>query len=278
MNLKKNYCGCVTILGATNVGKSTIFNKLIEKKISITSKKKHTTEKKIIGVKTDKNYQIIYIDNPGIKNSLNNSTNKIKFTFNLILFVVDNLFWNKENDFFLKLILKKYKNVPIILIINKIDKLPNKNILLKKIFIIKNKTNFKEIIPISAKKENNILVLKKIIKNLIPQSEHIFNKKYITNNNKIFICTEIIREKLFRNLGEEIPYFIKVIIDSFKKNKNNIYEIQAIILIKKYRHKKIILGHKGNKIKICSISSRISIEKILKNKVNLKLWVKNDPQ
>ncbi|QCI27173.1 GTPase Era [Buchnera aphidicola] len=275
--MKKNitYCGHIGIIGRTNVGKSSILNKLINNKISITSKKSGTTINNIIGIKTIQQYQYIYIDTPGIeikkkyfKKNILNKNNYLK----LIIFVISTIKWLEPEEKILK-ILKKI-NISTILVINKIDYINNKKILLPFINKIKKKYNFIAIIPISAKTGENIDALNTIIKNNIPQSKYIYSKNEITPLSKKFLISEIIREKLIRFLNQEIPYLIKVIIESYYIDKFKICNIVASIFTKNLRQKKIIIGKNGKKIKMCHYLSKKDIEKLLNMKVKLYLKIK----
>ncbi|CAL1329454.1 GTPase Era [Candidatus Providencia siddallii] len=275
MTKTKTYCGFIKIIGQPNVGKSTLLNKLLGKKISITSKKPQTTHQCIMGIKTINNYQIIYIDTPGIsfkKNTTINTSLKSINNVELIIFIVDKIILT-DNDLILLSKLKKLHN-NIILVINKIDKIIDKKNILPYIKFISKKINFIHILPISAKKEININILSKIINKYIPESKHFFTKNNITDKSKEFIASEIIREKLIRFLGDELPYSTNVKIENFHIKKNNLFIIKGLILIKRPNQKKIIIGKNGNKIKKIGTEARISMEKFFEYKVHLKIWIK----
>ncbi|CAL4326318.1 GTPase Era [Buchnera aphidicola] len=282
MNIKQKHCGWITIIGKSNVGKSTLLNQIIGKKISIVSRKKNTTQNHITGIQTKKHYQYIYTDTPGfIFNEKNHEiTYKENIFFNilknstLIMFVIDHIFWTeKDNIVFNKI---KKNKIPIIIIINKIDKILNKNVLLPFIDFIKNKTDAIEIIPISAKKTENMMFLHDIIKHYLPKNSHFYPKNYITTNSQIFTISEIIREQLILFLGAELPSIVKVEIEELKTIKKDQLHIKALILIKYTRQKKIIIGNNGEKIKKISMISRYNIEKELHKKTHLLLWVKKN--
>ncbi|CUR53802.1 GTPase Era [Serratia symbiotica] len=280
MNEVKKYCGFIAIIGRSNVGKSTLLNKLIGHKISITSHKKQTTNYNIIGINTENFYQAIYIDTPGfiIKNKyvnsniINNIINNLIKYVNLIIFVVEGTYWMFDD----KILLQKLNNItcPVLLVINKIDHINNKSQLLPHISFLSKKMNFLNIIPISAKKEEGINIIINIVKKCLPQSKHYFSNNFITDQSHIFIASEIIREKFLRFVGGEIPYHIQVNIEKFMLNKFNEYKIDAIILVKRKSQKKIIIGNNGNKLKIIGVTARQDMEKIFCNKVHLKLWIK----
>ncbi|AEO08057.1 GTPase Era [Buchnera aphidicola] len=280
MNIKQTYCGYISIVGKPNVGKSTLLNKIIGKTISISSKKKYTTQKNIIGIKTQNFYQTIYIDTPGViidtkKKSIIYEQEKfykiIKISI-LIIFVIDQTFWTEDNQIIFNKI-KKY-NIPIIIIINKIDKIHDKKILLPLIQILKNKENVIEIIPVSIKKINHINFLHNTVIKYLPKTKHIYPRSYITTNTQLFTISEIIRKQLILFLGDELPSSIKVTIESFKINKKKEIHIIAIIKVKNLRHKKIIIGHNGEKIKKISMIARQKIKYEVCTKTHLFIWIK----
>ncbi len=274
-------CAYIPIIGKSNVGKSTIFNKLIKKKISITSKKKHTTQQNIIGINTKKYNQYIFIDTPGFKNKYNffiyikKTINYIKKYFNinfinLIILVIETKINLKE----ITLINNIHKiNIPILIIINKIDKIKNKSIILPYINKIKNNQKNIHIIPISAKKKTHINYIKNnFIKKYLTKQKHYFKSKIKTNCKNNFIISEIIREKIIRLIGDEIPYSIKIILEKiiFQNKKTNIF---ILILVKKKQHINIIIGKKGNKIKKIIYLSKKSILKYIKSTKKIKLFL-----
>ncbi|WP_343188372.1 GTPase Era [Buchnera aphidicola (Ceratoglyphina bambusae)] len=276
MTKKKNkFCGTIQIVGKTNVGKSTLFNKLLEKNISIISNRKNTTEKCIIGVKNYNNYQYIFIDTPGVSKIKKFNINKYytkNINVDLIIFIVNKNIWNKEDE---KILNKIKKNkIPVLLLINKIDKIKNKKILLPFLSFLNKKFNFFKLIPVSIIKNEFILYLKKIIKKILPRKEHIFKKRNITYNTKKFLISEMIREKFIYYLQKELPYAIKIKTIHIKNIKLNQLKILAEIIVKNFRHKKIVIGKNGNMIKKCNMKSRVNIENFFKKKVHLYLNVK----
>ncbi|MFT8229754.1 MAG: GTPase Era [Enterobacterales bacterium] len=280
--MKKNnnttYCGFVTIVGRTNVGKSTLLNKLIGHKVSITSRKPNTTRSIITGIHTSLPYQIIYLDTPGIqeKNFINiNNLKIIKNIYNvdIVIFVIETLNWFQEDEFILNNLY--YVKCPIIILINKIDKILNKNLLLPHIKYVCNKIkNYYSIIPICAKNGENIKILVKLLYKLLPKSNHYFSGKFINNYDIKFLISEIVREKLIRFLGDELPYILSVEIKKFFVNYLGYYNIYGIILVNRLSQKKIVIGYNGNKIKIIRNKSIKDLENIFKTNVNLNLFVK----
>lgn len=272
-------CGFVAIIGRPNVGKSTLLNKFIGKKISITSNKPQTTRHKIIGVKTEGENQIVFIDTPGMhlhqKKAINKAMNKSAkgalSDVDVILFMIDSLKWTDEDEMVLELV-KKVK-VPVFLLINKIDKISDKDELLPHIEQLNTKYDFNEIIPISVFKDTQIVKLKELIFNLLPDSPHYFPQEQITDKSKSFQLAEIVREKLTRFLGDELPYALAVQIEKIQKEKN-FYMINCLIWVEKESQKQIVIGKQGAKLKEIGTLSRIDMQKLLDSKVHLKLWVK----
>jgi len=274
VNTKKEFFGKIIIVGKSNVGKSTLFNKLLERKISITSSKSNTTQKILTGIHTVNEYQSIYIDTPGIvkrNKSFLKKLDKVINKLNLVLFVVEHIIWNYNDENILNK-LKNY-NIPILLVFNKIDKLNNKKLLLPHINFLLNKFNFYKFIPVSSKKNQNIHNLSKIIQHFLPQESHQHSNNYFTNSSFEFIISEMIREKFIRNLNKEIPYTVKVLINSLKINQQKEYIIYGLVLVNNNRHKKIVIGSKGIKIKLCNIQATKEIEKFVNKKVKLFLKV-----
>ncbi|QCI19331.1 GTPase Era [Buchnera aphidicola] len=274
MNTKKKCCGKILILGRANTGKSTLFNKLLEKKLSIVSKKKNTTIKNIIGAKISLNIKYIFIDTPGIYSSNETYLKRINKNIQhvqLILFIVEKTIWTTYDEEIYKYI--KNKNVPIIIIINKIDLCKNKQILLPYINFIQKKINPVSIFPISAKKDYQFSILLNNIKKFLPETNYI-NKKNIENikSNK-YMYTELIRETLFHYLNKEIPYkiYVKMCKLYVLPNKEKIIYVNIITSNKNY--KKIIIGKNGNKIKCISIMSRKKIEDFFKEKTHVILKI-----
>jgi GTPase len=271
-------CGFIGIIGRPNVGKSTLLNSLIEKKLSITAAKVQTTRDNIIGIDTQENCQYVYIDTPGIHLSktssfnqiLNRSAMSILQDVDCLLFLLQAARVTDEDEKLISL-LRKIKT-PILLLITKIDLLKNKNDILEQIDLLKKKIDWSCIIPISALKNINIKELKKSIRPLLPKQDFIYEKETLTDRSTDFILSEMIREQLTRLTDKELPYKVAVKIESFIE-KNNIVKISAVILVKKKQHKIIIIGRNGNKIKQISTSSRCVMERFFNKKVFLRVWV-----
>ena len=276
-----SHCGFVAIVGRPNVGKSTLLNQLLGQKVSITSRKAQTTRHRILGIDTQGNTQIIYIDTPGLhieeKRAINQLMNKAASSsigdVEVILFVVEGTHWTNDDE----LVVSKLKSVsaPIILVINKIDNVTDKTSLLPHIAEIQQKLNFADIVPISAEKGEGIDIIRKIVMNHLPEGEHHFPEDYITDRSQRFMASEIIREKLMRFLGEELPYSVTVEIEQFKVDeKTGMYRINGLILVEREGQKKMVIGNKGEKIKQIGIEARKDMQNFFDNKVHLELWVK----
>ena len=271
--------GFVSISGRTNVGKSTLINSLIEKKIAITSRKPQTTRNRILGISTNQKSQIVYLDTPGFhtgyKRALNKYMNKLaKHCYeevDLVVFVVDRFKWFKEENDTLNNL--KELNKPIILAINKIDRLENKEELLPFIKDIQQKFNFLAVVPISALRKNNLENLTDEIEKKLPEGPFHFPEDSVTEFSENFFISEIIREKAINRLGDELPYRLNVGIDKVEKKKGLI-SIYANIIVESSSQKGIILGKGGSMIKAIGTSARKDLEAEMKRKINLQLFVK----
>lgn len=280
LTMLKQYCGYVSIIGKPNVGKSSIINTILKKKISITSRKSQTTRNNILGVKTSKNKQIIFIDTPGmhIKSQktmnkiLNKSAQGIIDDSDIILFVLQRLALDTED----KLILEKLNeiNPKIICVINKIDQVEDKNKLLPFIEMLSKKYTFEEIHMISAKNNDGIDNLLSTIEEQLPENNHLYDESFdLQDKNNSFMFSELIREKIIRKLGDELPHDTFVEID-LVKDKKDITEIHATIYVTRKSQKQIVIGSQGEVLKQIGKQARLEIEKYLNRKVFLKTWVK----
>jgi len=276
---KQTYCGYVTILGRPNVGKSTLLNNLIGQKLSITSRKPQTTRRHTIGVNTNENYQIIYIDTPGLQDSPINAMNRYMNKeatnalagIDILIYVVEALKWTALDEHILCLI--KDNTAPIILAINKMDKIKDKETMLPSLKELSGKMNFKEIIPISALSRKSLRPLEKSIKKLLPTGSFQYPDDQITDKSQRYFAAEFIREKLIKRLGEELPYTTTVTIDSFVE-KEKIIHIDAIIWVASKGQKTIVIGQKGAGLKAVGEQARKDMERMFENKVFLRTWVK----
>ncbi len=279
MTLHANFrTGYVAIIGRPNVGKSTLLNKLVKQKISITSKKAQTTRFRINGILTDKQTQFVFVDTPGFQthytNGLNAAMNRVVTQsmreVNVILFVLEAMCLDQRDIAVLKIL---PANVPIILVVNKIDKLADKNRLLPFLGEVAQVVKFSDIIPVSAMYKIQLAELLNTIRNYLPVSEPLYDKDEITDRSERFLAGEFIREKLFRLVGDEIPYSTSIVIDQFKL-ENHLHKVYATILVDKPNQKAIIIGKKGEKLKQIASQARKDMELLFGEKVYLEVWVK----
>ena len=271
-------CGKVAIIGQPNVGKSTLLNFILGQKLSITSRKAQTTRNQILGIHTLENTQYIFVDTPGYQQKFLNEMNKrmnksvtsVMHDVDLVIFMSEP---NELNDVEKKLLDQIPKNVPIINLINKIDKIKNKNQILELIKLNTELDFFKKIIPASIKLKDNQRVILDEIREFLPQQPFIFDADEITDKNERFLAAEIIREKIFRLTGDELPYVIAVEIDDFQTT-GNLRRVFASILVDKDSQKPLLIGKNGEKLKKISSDSRRDMEKLFGSKVWLEVWVK----
>lgn len=273
-------CGFVAIVGRPNVGKSTLMNKILGQKLSITSRKPQTTRHQILGIKTEGADQIIYVDTPGLHNdeqgkALNRYMNKtasdaLRYV-DLVVFLVDRTRWTEEDDIVLEKL--RYVTCPVILAVNKIDQLKEKHELLPQIDVLANKREFTAIMPLSAKQGHNVVELEQLVGRYLPEGPHHYPEDQITDRSSRFVVAEIVREKLMRNLGEEVPYGITVEIEAFEHD-GSLLTISALILVEREGQKRIVIGDKGAVLKNIGRDARLDIEKMFESKVMLNLWVK----
>jgi len=273
------HCGYVAIIGRPNVGKSTLLNCILGHKISITADKPQTTRYNILGIKTHTSYQTIYVDTPGLQQKehrlLNRYMNKavlgVLADGDVIIFVVEGTVWKDDDELVLRKITKL--NRPIILAINKVDKVIKKTDLLLFIEKLTAKHTFAEIIPITATTGHNVLELEQVIDKFLPEGPFLFPEEQITDRSDRFLASEIIREKLTRNLGEELPYAISVVIEQFK-SEAKLLHIIATIIVEKPGQKAIVIGKDGAVLKKIGTMARKDMEREFGHKVFLQLWVK----
>lgn len=274
--------GFIGLIGRPNVGKSTLVNAIIGKKVAITSDKPQTTRNIIQGIRTDKDSQMVFVDTPGIhkpKNRLGKILNKqAYFTLNdvdVILFLVDITEKLGKGDMFVIDVLKNV-TVPVILVINKIDKLPKEEIL-KRIDEYKDLYNFDEIIPISAYKHDNVDRLIDVLKTKLTDNIKYYDEDMYTDKPINFMVSEIIREKILELTHEEVPHSVSVVVESMDYNRDAV-NIKSTIIVDRENLKKILVGSHGSMIKEIGIRSRIELEPFLGKSVYLELFVKVIPK
>lgn len=271
--------GFVAIIGRPNVGKSTLMNHLIGQKISITSRKPQTTRNRIVGIETEGDYQVVYVDTPGLhreeKRAINHLMNRAAESalgdVELIILVVDPNHWTDDDEMALHRV--KNADVPVVLVINKVDTVSDKETLLPLIDKLSKIITFKDIIPVSALRGTNLHILKQIIKDALPEGDHLFPDDSITDRSSRFLAAEIVREKLMRQMGDELPYSSTVEVEEFKED-NGLLRISAAILVERNGQKKMVVGAGGDRIKKIGTEARKDMEKLFDSKVFLKLFVK----
>ena len=281
----------VAIVGRPNVGKSTLMNHILGQKLSITSRKPQTTRHKIVGIDSREKSQAVFVDTPGmhkkevraINKMMNRAASSALRDVNLVLFVLDADKWTQNDE----LVLEKLKNaeMPVILVINKIDTLENKNHALPLIQERAKLMNFAEIVPVSALRGANLDHLRDTIEKYLPFQPPMYSLDQLTDRSERFLASEIIREKIMRQLGEELPYDLTVQIESFKTEEATVNEktgrpkpactyIDATIFVDRPGQKAIVIGEKGAKLKKIGMDARIDMEKMFEQKIMLTLWVK----
>ncbi len=279
-NSEKFQCGYVAIIGRPNVGKSTLLNRIIGQKICITSHKPQTTRHRILGIKTTKSAQAIYVDTPGLhlneeremNRYMNRAASSTIHDVDVIVFVVERLVWNKEDQYVMEKI--KRSAVPVILVINKIDLIADKTKLLPHIDKLSKKLDVVQVIPLSARKEEGSALLEEKVLEILPRRSHaFFPEGQFTDKSERFIAAEIIREKLMRQLNQELPYALTVEIEKFETT-DNLLRINGLIWVERKGQKKVIIGKEGDQLKMIGQQARVDMEQFFNKKVYLELWVK----
>jgi GTP-binding protein Era len=272
--------GYVAIIGRPNVGKSTLINRVLGQKLCITSRRPQTTRHRILGIKTTDDSQLIYVDTPGLhiddKRAMNKYMNRAAASsidhVDVILFVVDGMNWTEEDEQVLVRI-KANAEAPVILVINKMDKLADKEVMLPHIEKLAAQYDYSNVLPISARKGVNLEQLESEIKKLMPEGDLIFPEDQLTDRSSRFLAAELVREQLFRHLGQELPYSITVEIEQFDDEKN-LYRIGAVIYVERSGQKAIVIGKGGELLKSVGKDARLEMESLFGKKVFLRLWVK----
>jgi len=271
--------GYVALIGRPNVGKSTLLNHLIGQKISITSRRPQTTRHRIQGIKTSARGQAIYVDTPGIHGSekramnryLNRTATSVLQGVDVIVWVVDQWTWHTENDLILAQI--RMVQCPVILAVNKVDQCEDKSALLPFLGAVAKRFQFAEIVPLSALKGINLERLEEKIMDVLPEGDPIYPDEQITDRPERFFAAEIIREKLIRSLGQEVPHAITVQIEQYREQKGVVH-IHAVIWVEREGQKIIVIGKQGEVMKKVGQRAREDLEKMLDKRVFLNLWVK----
>jgi GTP-binding protein Era len=268
--LVNTHCGMIAIVGRPNVGKSTLLNKLLGQKVSITSRKPQTTRHRIMGIDTVDDRQAVYVDTPGLhieeKRAINRFMNRAASSsiadVGLVLFLVEGTKWTDDDQMVLTKI--QQSGSPCWLIVNKSDNVKDKETMLPHLKWLGEQHNFQQIMPISAKTGKNVEELRALVLSTLPESEFYFPEDYITDRSSRFMASEIVREKLMRFTGDELPYSITVEIEQFLLAENGIYRINGLILVERDTQKSMVIGKEARK----------DMEVLFDAKVYLELWVK----
>ncbi len=272
-------CGYVTILGRPNVGKSTLLNRLIGQKISITSSKPQTTRHRILGINTRDEAQLVYIDTPGLhrggRRAMNRAMNRAATgaldEADVAVFVVEALVWKDEDEDVLGLV--KAAGVPAVLVVNKVDRVDDKTRLLPFIETMRARHDFAGIVPVSASKGLQVAELENVLVGLLPEAPALFPADQITDRSERFLAAELVREQLMRRLGQELPYAITVEIENYEE-EDGLARIAALIWVERDAHKAIVIGRGGQMLKKIGHDARLQMEHMLGMRVFLQLWVK----
>ncbi|MDX1391007.1 MAG: GTPase Era [Rheinheimera sp.] len=278
-NVTPTYAALVAIVGRPNVGKSTLLNQLVGQKVSITSKKPQTTRHRIVGIDTRDNYQTVYVDTPGLhieeKRAINRLMNKAAASSILdvefVLFVVEGTRWTDDDQMVLNRLIAAKK--PVVLVVNKVDLYRDKDTLLPHLQWLGSQLNFVDVVPLSAETGDNVAALRSVVQKHLPPCEFFFPDDYVTDRSMRFMAAEIVREKLMRFLGDELPYSVTVEIERFKWEEKH-YHIAALVLVERDSQKKMVIGNKGERIKTIATEARLDMAAMLEQPVFLQVWVK----
>ena len=278
-NKRSSRCGYIALVGRPNVGKSTLLNHFLRQKISITSRKPQTTRHRILGVHTTEDTQYIYVDTPGLHHErkktlnrlMNETVERVIQDVDVVFFIVERMAWTDEDQ----LVLNALRNInkPVLLLINKIDQIQDKTRLLPYIDALSHKMSFAEIIPVSALKGHNLEVIDDVARKYLPEGQFLYPEDQVTDRSARFLAAELIREKITRQLGDELPYEVTVEIENFK-DQGNVLRIDGLILVEKQGQKQILIGKDGSRLKLVGSKAREDMEKTFDKKVMLRLWVK----
>lgn len=275
-------CGFVAIVGRPNVGKSTLMNRILGQKVSITSRRPQTTRHQVMGIKTDGDVQFVYVDTPGmhimskdrnkaINHFMNQAATQALRDVDCVVFIIDRTRWSDEDQAVLKRL--EHVEAPIILAVNKVDRLQDKGSLLPWLSDVGARREFAAIVPISAKHGTQVDTLEAEVAKHLPASIHFFPEDQVTDKSLRFMAAELVREKIMRQLGDELPYQVTVEIEEFRETER-VTHISALILVERQGQKVILIGDNGERIKNIGREARLDIERVLDTKVMLNLWVK----
>ena len=272
-------CGYVAIIGRPNVGKSTLLNRILGQKISITSHKPQTTRHRLLGIKTSGTAQFVYVDTPGlhlggkaaINRYMNRAASSVLHDVDVILLVVEALRWTEEDA----MVLQRLADVdaPVMLVVNKVDGVKDKALLLPYLQEAAGRFGFRDVLPVSASRGENLEALEKAVADLLPEGEHMFPDDQITDRSERFLAAEVIREKLMRTLHKELPYALSVEVERFAE-EGQLLNIDAVIWVERDSQKGIVIGQQGRTLKDVGRQARLDMQRLFQRKVFLRLWVK----
>lgn len=276
---EQKQCGLVGIVGRPNVGKSTLLNHLIGLKLSITSRKPQTTRHRVLGIKSDEYRQVIFVDTPGIDREydkainryMNRAAQSAMHDVDIVLFVLDRTVWSDTDQRIADQL--KTLNVPVVVAINKVDRIEDQGSLLEHLRVLHEYLPDADLVPVSALHKHNLDALESALHRYLPHGQFLFPNDQITDRSERFLAAELIREKITRQLGAELPYQVTVEIEAFE-HRSKTRHIDALILVEREGQKKILIGEKGQRIKSIGQQARQDMEALYGGKVMLKTWVK----
>lgn len=277
--MSATFCGMVALVGRPNVGKSTLMNHLIGQKVSITSRKPQTTRQQVMGVLTEGERQVVFVDTPGIhtngekaiNHQMNKSADRAMRDVEFVVFMVERTVWRDDDEAVLQRL--QHSNCPVILVINKVDQIEDKTKLLPFIERINERIPLAQVFPLSALHGHNRDEFAQFLLKQMPEGQFLFDEDQVTNKNLRFMAAEVVREKIMRQLGEEIPYSVAVEIERFE-HLGTLIQIHALIMVEREGQKKIVIGDAGSRLKKIGTQARMDMELMFETKVMLNLWVK----
>lgn len=278
MNASVHRSGCVAIVGRPNVGKSTLLNRLVGMKVSITSRRPQTTRHRITGIVSEPDAQLVLVDTPGFQTVHGGALNKLMNRVvtdslggvDVVLFVIEAGAFGADDRKVLALLPRQ---IPVVLVINKIDRAKDKSRLLPFIARVNTEFDFAEVVPVAAAKGTQVARLLDAIKPYLPEAPALYGEDQVTDRPERFLAAELLREKLFRLLGEELPYSATVVMEKFE-TEGGLRRIHAAIVVDKPNHKAMVIGKGGVKLKDIATQARVDMEKLFGGKVFLEVWVR----
>ena len=275
----ENHCGYVALVGRPNVGKSTLLNRIVGTKLAITSHKAQTTRHSILGIKTLPGGQVVYVDTPGIHERadhamnryLNHTAKTVLKDVDVLVFLVEALHWTREDEKVLRLI--QDRTLPVILAVNKVDRVKPKEKLLPFLAEMAQRHTFSEVVPLSAKTGQNLEALESLVLQALPEGENFYPEEQLTDRPERFFAAELVREQLTRRYAKELPYAVSVEIERFEV-KRGIYWISAVIWVEKPGQKAILIGREGQALKQTATQARKAMQAFFGHQVHLNVWVK----